>query len=328
MERHARAIAPANIAFIKYWGKKDPILNLPFSHSFSMNLDNAKTTTEITFSPTLQADEGTINGKPLSGEELARTTQFLNSIRERAKVTDFAHIKSTNSFPTAAGIGSSASGFAALTLAGTAALQLKCTEKELSQYARLGSGSASRSIPDGFVEWIAGDSHETSYAVSIAEANHWDLVDLITVVEPDRKKVSTTEGHALAQTSPLFAKRIDELPKRVDAMRTALLEKDFATFGSILEIETWSMHLTTFTALPPMSYISPASLAVMRTLFELRAQDIPAFYTLDAGANVHVITREPYSIQVEKTLRELDGVVDVLPNRPTIGARLLDQEEK
>jgi diphosphomevalonate decarboxylase len=154
----ATAQAPANIAFIKYWGNKNSAARIPYHNSISMNISSALTTTTVTFSEELTQDEVLLSKTPLTGPKKERVTKVLDAIRSEAKskklpaAAYFARIETENSFPTAAGMASSASGFAALALAATTAIGLKLSPKRLSTYARLGSGSATRSVPDGFIK--------------------------------------------------------------------------------------------------------------------------------------------------------------------------------
>jgi len=162
--KKATAIAPANIAFIKYWGKKDERLRLPMNSSVSMNLSNVFTKTTVKLLPHLKRDEIVFLGEKTTKKEEKRAIKHLERIRKKARIKTKAKVVTRNNFPKATGLASSAAGFAALTLAGTAAAGLKLSKKELSILARLGSGSACRSIPDGFVEWKKGTSSLTSYA--------------------------------------------------------------------------------------------------------------------------------------------------------------------
>src|SRR3989344_1099638 len=197
----ATVVAPSNIAFIKYWGRKDEILRLPENGSISMNLSSLLTTTTVEFSPDFKKDLIIINDKKEENEG-SRAIKHLDRIRKLAKINYKAKVVSRNNFPTGTGLSSSASGFAALTVAGSKAAGLELSERELSILARQGSGSACRSIPDGFVEWIDGVTSETSYSISLFSPAHWDVVDVVAVVSKNKKEVSTTEGQKLAASSP------------------------------------------------------------------------------------------------------------------------------
>ena len=169
----ATAQANPNIAFIKYWGNRDNNLRLPMNGSISMNLDGLYTRTTVSFQHSLPFDELVINGHEVRGAGADRVSFILDVIRSMANIHDFAEVITENNFPSGAGIASSASAFAALALAGSKAAGLDLNEAELSRLARRGSGSASRSIPGGFVEWQVGKTDEDSFAFSIAPAEHW-----------------------------------------------------------------------------------------------------------------------------------------------------------
>src|ERR1051325_8362652 len=244
----ATAQAFANIAFIKYWGNRDNTLRLPINGSISMNLDGLYTRTTVSFQSSLPYDELIINGHEVAGAGLNRISNFLDIIRGMAKVREYAEVMSENNFPSGAGIASSASAFAALALAGSKAAGLSLSEPELSRLARRGSGSASRSIPGGFVEWQTGTSDEDSFAFSIAQPEHWDLVDCVAIVSASHKKTGSTQGHFVAWTSPLQAARIADAPRRLDICRNAILARDFNAFASIVELDSDMMHAVMLTS--------------------------------------------------------------------------------
>src|SRR5512139_1246441 len=219
----ATAQAFSNIAFIKYWGNRDDTLRIPSNGSISMNLEGLYTRTTVSFQPSLPFDELIINGHEVTGAGLARISHMLDIIRGMANIHERAEVMSENNFPSGTGIASSASAFAALALAGSKAAGLNLSERELSRLARRGSGSAARSIPGGFVEWQPGTSDEDSFAFSIAEPSHWDLVDCVAIVSAAHKKTGSTEGHSIAPTSPLQTARIADAPRRLEICRDAIL---------------------------------------------------------------------------------------------------------
>jgi diphosphomevalonate decarboxylase len=232
-----------------------------------------------------------------------------------------AEVTSQNNFPTGAGIASSAAAFAALSIAASAALGLDLTEQELSRLARLGSGSACRSIPAGFTQWQAGSSHTDSYAFSIAPPEHWDLVDCIAIVAAAHKPVGSTAGHALAGTSPLQAGRLADASRRLEIARRAILEKDFSTLAEIVELDSNLMHAVMMTSSPALFYWEPATLTLMKSVQSWRQTGLPCCYTLDAGPNVHVITPAAHAPEVSARLGELPGVSQVLQAHPGGPAR-------
>ena len=219
--RIATAAAHPNIAFVKYWGNRDDKLRLPANPSLSMNLAGLETRTAVEFIEGWDQDEVIIGGERQTGPAKERGSIPLNHIRARAGLPTRARVTSRNSFPPGAGIASSASAFAALTLAGAAAAGLTLSERELSALARLGSGSAARSIPSGFVEWQAGETAEDSFAFTIAPPDHWGLVDVIALISHKQKAVGSTGVRALARASPLQAARVASAPDRLRRCRAA-----------------------------------------------------------------------------------------------------------
>ena len=311
----ATAIANPNLAFIKYWGNRDNILRLPLNGSISMNLDGLTTRTTVSFQHSLPLDELVINGHEVTGAGLKRVSYLLDIIRGMANIYDQAEVITENNFPVGAGIASSASAFAALALAGSTAAGLNLSEAQLSRLARRGSGSAARSIPAGYVEWQVGTTDEDSFAFSIAPADHWNLVDCIAIVSAAHKKTGSTEGHAVASTSALQAARVADAPRRLEICRNAILNCDFNAFASIVELDSDMMHAVMMTSTPALHYWMPASLAVMDYVRRWRMEGLPVCYTMDAGPNVHVLCPETEAHIVEKRLREINGVENVLVAR-------------
>ena len=320
----ATAQALPNIAFIKYWGNRDNTLRLPSNGSISMNLDGLFTRTTVSFQPSLPYDELIINGHEVMGAGLHRISYILDIIRGMANIHERAEVISENNFPSGAGIASSASAFAALALAGSKAAGLKLSLPELSRLARRGSGSAARSIPAGFVEWQAGTGDEDSFAFSIAPPDHWKLVDCVAIVSAAHKKTGSTEGHGVAWTSPLQAARVADAPRRLDICRKAILERDFNAFAFIVELDSDMMHAVMMTSTPALHYWKPASLDAMNCVRQWRMDGIPVCYTVDAGPNIHVLCPETEAHIVEKQLREVKGVQDVLVARPGGPARIVE----
>ena len=306
------AIAFPNIAFIKYWGNRDHDLRLPVNGSFSMNLDGLATKTQVIFREDLSEDKLILNENEEDGAGLVRVSKILDEVRGVAGISLKAEVISENNFPTGAGIASSAAAFAALALAASKAAGLDLDEPALSVLARHGSGSASRSVPGGFVEWQMGDDEKSSYAFSIAPAEHWGLADCVAVVSAGHKETGSTQGHPLAATSPLQAARVTDAPRRIEICRNAILQRDFEQFASIAESDSDIMHAVMMTSNPALFYWKPATLRVMERVRQWRAEGLPVFYTIDAGPNVHVITLKEEMHKVSSKLKELEGVKDVL----------------
>lgn len=317
--------APANIAFIKYWGARDLDQALPMNPSISMTLEECVTqcTAEVLDG---EKDEIWISepdggfGSP-EPDFARRMVNHLDNIRDWAKSEARFRVATRNNFPGAAGLASSASGFAALTLAAVGAVGKKDTPiEELSRLARRsGSGSAARSVLGGYVQWPAdakgkGDDEAQSYATQLADAGHWELRDVIAVVEIGPKIVSSRDGHKLAHSSPYYTKRQELIPARLEKVRQAIKEADLSLLGPVLEEEAVDLHLIAMSSHPPIFYWSPGTVAVLRAVRELRQEGLQAWATMDAGANVHVIC-DPDSE---------DDVADRLEDLPAVGFVIRD----
>jgi len=320
----ATAQGHPNIAFIKYWGNRDNSLRIPMNGSISMNLDGLFTRTMVSFQPSLPFDELIINGHEVAGAGRDRVSSILDLLRDMSGINERAEVITENNFPSGAGIASSASAFAALALAGSTAAGLSLDEQMLSRLARRGSGSAARSVPGGFVEWQAGTTDEDSFAYSIAEPDHWNLVDCVAIVSTSHKKTGSTEGHSIAPTSPLQEARVADAPRRLEICRKAILNRDFDAFASIVELDSDMLHSVMMTSTPALHYWKPASLEVMSCVRQWRREGLPVCYTVDAGPNIHVICPETEAHTLEKRLREVKGVNDVLVARAGGPAQIVE----
>lgn len=316
------AIAPANIAFIKYWGKADSDLRLPLNSSISMNLSGAYTTTTVEFLPSLARDAVELTHGSFSDDEIHRVALALDRIREKSKTKFFAKVVTKNSFPKSAGIASSASGFAALTVAAAAALGLTLPEKQLSILARLGSGSACRSIPDGFVLWEKGETSEDSYAHSLYPHTYWDLRDVLVIVDFHMKKISTIEGQEGVMTSPFWQDRVKKIPEKIEKTKKAFKEKNFRLLGEVIEEDCLNMHHVMQTHDPPLYYWNDMTKILMNAVVSWRNNGLPVYFTIDAGPNVHLIYQAKNQGAVIQKLKEL-SIKDYIINKPAKGAHLI-----
>lgn len=317
------AIAPSNIAFIKYWGKKDEKLRLPENGSISINLSNLNTTTTVEFSSQFKNDQVIIDNKTDLNEK-TRVIKHLDRIRQLAGINLKAKVVSQNNFPTGTGLSSSASGFAALTLAATAAAGLKLSQKELSILARQGSGSACRSIPDGFVEWLDGDTSETSYAVSLYPPSHWEIADVVVVVSADKKEVSSTEGQKLAQTSPFFPTRLARIKEKIKRMKKLLKEKKFPEFGELIESEALELHAIMLTSTPSLVYWLPGTVSIMRLVKKLRNEGLAVYFTINTGQDIHLMVEKKNITPLMTKLKGRSEIKKIIINFPAVGAGLLN----
>lgn len=317
------ARAHPNIAFIKYWGNIDPVLRVPANGSISMTLGNLETHTTVEFDRKLSDDQVIINNEKSTGEAFSRAQSLLDIIRSQANLDSRATVNSKANFPIGTGLASSASGFAALTLAASKAAGLNPSQNELSMLARQASGSACRSIFGGFVEWLPGDNHSNSYALQIAEKDHWELIDVIAIVQEDEKEIGSTSGHALADSSPLQAARVLDASRRLDICRRAILDRDFSTLSQVVEEDSNMMHSVMITSKPPLLYWEPATISIMQNVVLWRDEGLEVCYTIDAGPNVHCICTSDSAIEIETRLRKLSGVNRILTSKPGGPAKLI-----
>ncbi|MCB1057032.1 MAG: diphosphomevalonate decarboxylase [Acidobacteria bacterium] len=327
-------VAPANIAFVKYWGAADLEKALPLHPSISMTLGKALSHTTVEWTEGRDGEDevwlATAQGalEPAPEAFRGRIVGHLERLRRRAGRLGSFRVATRNSFPAAAGLASSASGFAALSLAVGSVLGLETTPREASVLARLsGSGSASRSVMGGYVEWpVAGEDGLEGAAVQLAPAEHWALADVIALVETGAKEVSSLDGHRRAPSSPHFARRLELIPGRLEHVRDAILRRDLDELGPILEEEAIELHLIAMSSRPPIFYWRPATLAVLEAVRGLRRRGISAWSTMDAGANVHVICPEADAASVAEALAEVPGVVGVLVDGVGSGPARTDEE--
>jgi len=284
MKFKSTAIAHPNIAYVKYWGKKDEELRIPLNNSISMNLGNLYTKTTVEFGD-FGEDIVIINKNAAEEKAKERVVKHLNRFRNLAKTTLKAKIVSENNFPMSCGIASSASGFAALTIACASSLNLNLNEKELSIMARLGSGSACRSVPDGFTEWSMGTCNDDSYAVSLAPTEHFEIYDLIVIIRDERKEISSTKG--MQKFNPYFYARLAEVQENLNFVRKGIIEKNLKALGTYTEKDCISMHTVMMNS--GLFYWEPETLKLMKEVWNLRKNGIECYFTIDAGPNVHIL---------------------------------------
>lgn len=316
----ATAMAPSNIAFIKYWGKVDEGLRLPANGSLSVNLSGLTTKTTVEFSERYQKDEVLINNK-IDSKKTERVIKHLDLIRKKAGIKKKAKVVSVNNFPMAAGLASSASGFAALTLAGSKAAGLNLPEKELSILARIGSGSACRSIPPGFVEWMEGGD-ETSFAKTIFPANYWDIAIITVIVSTGEKTTGSTLGMELAKTSPFFKTRLSLIKQKLEKIKKIIKEKKFCEFGKLVEEEALELHAIMLTSKPSLIYWTPKTLEIMRFTHMMRKEKLEVYFTIDAGPHIYLICPNK---DKEKVIDKLKSIkeIEIIVNEPANGAKLI-----
>jgi len=309
----AVARAHANIALAKYWGKLEQGHNLPAVPSLSLTLDALETETSVEFDDALGADEFSLDGRPAKEKEMKRVVGLLERVRAAAGMKAFARVASKNSFPTAAGLASSASGFAALAMAASRAAGLAASPRAASALARAASVSAARSIYGGYAVLPAG----AEYAEPVVPGEHFPLRMIVALTRAGEKAVGSTEGMLrTAMTSPYYPGWVAHAPRLFERIKKAVLERDLESLGPAVEASALAMHASMYAADPPIVYFSPATFAAMEAVRELRASGVPAFFTMDAGPHVKVLTAPEHADRVAARLSEAPGVLDVIRCAP------------
>lgn len=319
----ATATAHPNIALAKYWGKRPAETPLPAVPSLSLTLHGMSTTAEVAFSDEFTRDEVHLDGQVAQGAAAERVVAFIDEVRRRAGIKARARVTSKNDFPTAAGLASSASAFAALALAASKAAGLELSPSEVSDLARMGSISAARSVFGGFVELDAGhDEQEFLAASQLAPANHWDLRMLIAITEGKKAESSRAGMERVSETSPYFPAWVGSAPQVMMLARDAVLRKDFQALGEAMEQSAAMMHAVCLAARPALVYLSSGSVAVLHELAQLRKEGTAAYFTADAGPHAKALTLAGDQDRVVERLRSVPGVVEVRVCRPGAGAQL------
>jgi diphosphomevalonate decarboxylase len=306
------ARAYANIALVKYWGKRNAALNLPAAGSLSLTLAALPTDTTVHFDPALGRDEVSLDATTPAA--VARVSKFLDLVRERAGTATFARVTSQNRFPTASGLASSASGFAALALAATKAAGLALSPRELSQLARRGSGSAARSVLGGFVRMHAGDRDDEAYADGLVSPLTARVRMVIAVVAGGAPKSigSRDAMEHCAATSPLYAAWLALVPADLAAAERAIVAGDLPALGAVAEANALAMHATALASRPAILYWQPTTVALLAKVRALREAGAPAWATIDAGPHVKVLTTAEAADELARELAAIAGVTQVM----------------
>ncbi|MBO0420240.1 MAG: diphosphomevalonate decarboxylase [Vagococcus fluvialis] len=329
MRQVGRCRAHTNIALIKYWGKRNDELFLPMNSSLSLTLDAFYTDTEVVLDSDFTSDTFFLNDVKQDEKETEKITKFLNLFRNEVNMETKACVKSYNHVPTAAGLASSASAFSALAGAMNQASGLNLDSKTLSTFARRGSGSATRSIYGGFVEWYMGedDLSETSHAIPVDDAS-WDIGMIVIAVNTGRKKLSSRIGmKQTIATSPFYSSWVETATSDLTKMKDAIKQKDFITLGEITESNGMKMHATMLGAFPPISYWEPDSVKAIQTVKEIRGMGIPCYVTMDAGPNVKVLCKASDMAKIEELLLKEFKREQIIPTTVGEGIKLLSDSE-
>jgi diphosphomevalonate decarboxylase len=320
------AVAHPNIALIKYWGKRDAARNLPAVGSLSVTLDGMRARTRVSFSPGQRHDSVTLNGR-VDAETARRVTACLDLLRREAGTDWGATVVSDNDFPTGAGLASSAAGFAALVTAAARALRLESTAERLAEVARIGSGSAPRSLFGGFALMRNQPDGGVSCAPLLAP-DDWPLEVVIAITATGPKAVSSRGGMAASRdTSPYYAEWVRSHESDLDAGEAAVQRRDFPALAELAEHNCLKMHAVMMSTRPPLLYWEPATLACMHRVRQLRESGVPVFFTVDAGPQVKAVCAPGAAPAVREALAVVPGVVQVVMSRLGVGARVVGADE-
>lgn len=298
--------AYVNFALIKYWGKKDEVLRLPFQASLSFTVDKMYTDTLVTYNKDLTKDVVIINGVKDDLTNSKRVIKHMDLIRKELNIKEYALIESKNYVPISAGLASSASSFAALSHAATINNNIKISNDELSRLSRLGSGSAARSIYGGFVLWQTGDDY-TSVAKKLPIT--WDDFRIVVVVvSKDVKEISSSDAmEESVKNKDGYNNWISQSKIDLDEMILALKEKDIDKVGIVAERN--SNHMHNIIESTGIKYKNEQSLDVIKKIEQLRLQGIKAYYTMDAGPNVKIITLKEYVTTIEDKFNDYETII-------------------
>jgi diphosphomevalonate decarboxylase len=301
----ASAYAPSNIALSKYWGKREASFNLPVTGSLSISLaeHGTKTGLSVINAP---AHQVILNGEAVETNQsfALKVGQWLDRVLPRDLKL---RIDTINTVPTAAGLASSASGFAALTLATNTLMGWQLPERQLSALARLGSGSASRSLWHGFIKWQAGEQANGSDSIAFPLEQQWPQLRIgLLTVSSQTKAVSSREGMARTiATSALYQQWPQQAESDLAVIEAAIEEGDFETMAKTAEHNAMSMHATMAAAWPPLVYWQPESLTQMQKVWQLREQGLPLYLTMDAGPNLKLLFEAKHQADVEAAFAEV-----------------------
>lgn len=322
--RAVTARSNVNVALVKYWGKRDPVRNLPVTNSISLTLDGLSVEASVRFDPAGE-DRFEIDGEPARGEERDRLLRFVDLVRQRVPTAGAAEVRTRSSVPRGAGLASSAAAFAALALAASRAAGLELEGRELSALARRGSGSASRSVYGGFVEWHRGERADgtDSVAEPLLAPDAWDVRVVVAVTSTEPKAVSSREGMRRAAESPFFSAWVAATEADLIAARSAIRARDLAALGEVAERSALAMHAVGLAARPPLLYWRGATVECVRRVWALRAEGVPAWVTIDAGPQVKVLCAPASAARVADAHAAVTGVERVLTCAPGRGAEVV-----
>lgn len=304
----------SNIALVKYWGKKNSNLKTPLNNSISMTLDSLFTITSFEI---IESEKDLIffNGSELPGKKTEKIIRFVDLFRKNFKRNEKFRIETKNNFPDSAGLASSASGFSALAFGMDKIMNLNLEPKEISIYARLGSGSASRSIYGGFAEWLKGESEDgkDSYAIQIADENYWKLGMLVCITETKEKDKSSTDGmEETVKSCPFYPAWLSTIENDLHEVRNGILSKDLEKVGNTMEHNCLKMHSTMFTTRPANIYWQSGTIEIIHLVYEIRKNGIECYFTIDAGPNVKILCKPEDISKIKNKLENIKSIKNII----------------
>ncbi len=322
----ATAKAHTNIALVKYWGKKDQELIIPQTDSLSLTLNEFYTTTTVNFDNNLTSDLVAVDQQTLRKQAAKKVVHVLDIVRQLSGIKSFARVDSINHVPTAAGLASSASAFAALAGAASTAAGLNLSSRDLSRLARRGSGSATRSIYGGLVEWQKGTDNDSSFAQPVLENVDFPIEMLAVLVDTKKKKVSSRSGmQSSVETSPYYDAWRQVVANDMVAIKKAIKAKDIDQIGHIAEENALRMHALTFSADPGFTYFNGETLTIIKAVEDLRNRGVNCYYTMDAGPNVKVIYDRGNRSKIVEKLSNIVGPEQLMVSQPGPGIKIWNE---
>jgi diphosphomevalonate decarboxylase len=317
--RKVKARAHANIALVKYWGKEDEKQVIPYNSSLSLTLDKLYTDTTI---ETSEIDEFILNGVKKEGDEAEKVFGFVERFRQQSLRKNRIRVLSVNNFPTAAGLASSASGFAALATAANRYFNLNLSKRDLSEITRFGSGSATRSLFKGFSIW---KKDVVPYAYEFDRAD-WDIAMIVVIINKEKKLISSKQAMRMTvQTSPFYPAWVKSAQTDIERMMIAIKKHDFREVGEITQSNALRMHASMMTAVPPIIYWQPETLSILQAIENLREKGFECYATMDAGPNVKILTRQSQAKAIVDNLLSLVDSANMIICLPGEGAQILDE---
>lgn len=320
-----KAKAYSNIALVKYWGKKDEELIIPYNGSISLTLKEFYTITEVEKIYSDQ-DEFYLNDVLQDDKETKKISKFIDLFRQKSKNYQRVRVSSKNYFPTAAGLASSASGYAALAGALNSLFEINLDKRELSKMARKGSGSATRSIFGGIVEWVAGEDDDTSFAQKIDEAD-WDIGMIAVILNDKKKKVLSRVGMSqTVKTCPFYPQWVDSAKEDLKNIKSAIADRDLKRVGEIAESSSLKMHATMMSTQPSIIYFEEKTISVIKLVKQMREEGILAYFTMDAGPNIKIITNSQYKDTIIERLNSILGADKIVYSEVGHDLEIMEEE--